>query len=180
MWYPTWKLNQQNSIAFCLVDANYLEVPGLGGTFNLFISKNGGAFNPSAGVKSEISAGWYFYTSTAGEADTRGPLAIRITGVGIQQQNLEYCVEDRNSGCLNFTYVLTNSLTLLPVADAEVWITTDLAGANVIWNGTSDVTGTARDVSGDLPCLDSPITYYFWATKAGMVANAWPDIELVS
>lgn len=179
MWNAEWRLNQQNRICFVLVDINYQEVPGLGNTFNLFISKNGGAFAPSAGVKSEISDGWYSYLSTAGEADTIGPVAIYITGVGIINQNLEYVVQQRNAACIEFTYTLINSVTLLPVDGAEIWFTTDLVGNNVVWNGDTDAFGIARDETNNLPCLDAG-TYYVWATKSGMIANAWPDTETVS
>ena len=179
MWNVNWNLGQQNRICFVMVDANYQEVAGLGAAFNLFISKNGGVFNPSTGAKSEIGQGWYSYVSTAAEANTIGPVSIYITGVGCIQQNAEYVVEQRNAACIPFTYTLTNISTGLPVDGAAVWVTTDLAGLNVVWNGDTDAFGVARDASGDLPCLDAG-TWYFWATKAGLTANAWPDTEIVS
>ncbi len=162
-----------------MVDATYTEVAGLGATFNLFISKNGGGFNPSAGTKTEISNGWYSYLSTAAEANTVGPIAIYVTGAGAIQQNMEFTVEQRTSGAHAFTYILTNSVTGFVVPGAEVWITPDILGANVIWNGYTDAFGVARDGNGNLPVLDDG-TYYFWARLSGFTANAWPDIETVS
>jgi hypothetical protein len=179
MWYPEWKQNQQNKILFVMVDGNYTEVPGLGAAYNLFISKNGGVFIPSTGTKAEISDGWYSYITTALESDTVGPVAIYATGAGCIQQNLEYVVKQRNFGCIPYTYTLLKVITLLPVATAKVWVTTDLAGHDTIWYGTTDVFGVARDDEGEIPCFDAG-TYYFWAKKAGLIANAWPDTEIVS
>lgn len=179
MWYPEWIASQQNRICFVMVDGNYNEVPGLGAAFNLFISKNGGPFNPSAGAKAEIGNGWYTYLSTALEASTIGPVSIYVTGAGCIQQNLEYVVQQRNQNCVPYPYTLINAITLAPVDHAKVWITTDLAGTDTIWNGFTDALGIARDAANNVPCLDSPGTYYFWAKKAGGVANAWPDVEVV-
>lgn len=173
-----WKFNQQNRIVFVMVDATNTEVAGLGAGFTLQISKNGGAFAASAGTKTEISNGWYSYLTTAAEANTLGPVAIMVTGAGCIQQNLEYVVRQRNPGALAFTYTVTNVLTGIPIEGVEVWITTDLAGNNIIWNGHTDAVGIARDDNGDLPYLD-PATYYFWSQKSGYTfAN--PDSEVVS
>src|SRR5512135_514906 len=160
MWYPEWKLNQRNRICFVMVDGNYTEVAGLGAAINMFISKNGGAFAPCVGDISEISNGWYTYYATVAEADTIGPIAIRAIGAGTIQQNLEYVVQQRNSGCIPFTYTVTNSVTLLPVVNADVWVSTDAAGLHIVWSGITDAAGVARDIDGNLPCLDAG-TYYF-------------------
>ena len=162
-----------------MVDANYQEVDGLGAAVNPFISKNGGIFNPVTNAVAEIGNGWYTLLLTAAECDTIGPVAMYATGAGCIQQNLEYVVQQRNAACINYTYTLTNSVTLLPVDGAEVWFTTDLAGLNVIWNGDTDAFGIARAADASLPCLDAG-TYYAWATKSGFIANAWPDTEIVS
>jgi hypothetical protein len=170
--------SQAQTITFVMVDAAYTEVAGLGGTFTLQISKNGGAFNPSTGAKAEMSNGWYSYVLSAAETDTVGPLSIRVTGAGCLQQNLEYVVIQRNAGAIEFTYTLTNTVTLLPIAGAEVWVTTDVAGLNVVWNGDTDNFGVARDDDGYLPWLDAG-TYYFWSKKAGFTFPN-PDTEIVS
>ncbi len=180
MWYPEWKLNQQNFICFAMVDGNYTEVPGLGAGFNLFIHRVGDAdFVPSAGVKGEISHGWYTYTTTVAEASVIGPVAIYVTGAGCIQQNLEYVVQQRNAGCLPFTYTVTNSITLLPIPSAEVWATSDLAGTMVIWHGETNVAGVAIDIDGNLPCFD-PGTVYFWKHEPGLIDDDNPDVEVVS
>ena len=180
MWYPELKLNQINEITFAMVDVSYTEVPGLGAAVNLFIRKASEAhFVPSLAVIAEIDHGWYSALLPADECDTIGPLSVYATGAGCIQQNLEYVVRQRNSLCIEFTYTLTNAITLNPVSDANIWVTTDITGNNVIWNGKTNVLGIAVDSEGDLPCLDAG-TYYFWATKSGMSANSWPDTEIVS
>lgn len=171
-----WELNNVNTITFVLVDGSGVEVTGLGTTFTLEISKNGAAFVGSAGTKSEIANGWYAYIATAGEADTMGPVSIKITGAGIVQQNLEYIVEQRTAGANPHTYTVTDSVSSNPIPGVEVWITTDLAGNNVIWNGHTDTFGVARDENDNRPFLD-PGTYYFWSKKAGYTFPN-PDTEV--
>lgn len=170
--------SQAQTITFVMVDSAYTEVAGLGGTFTLEISKNGGAFVASTGAKAEISNGWYSYVLSALETNTVGPLSIRVTGAGCIQQNLEYVVILRTAGAIEFTYTVTNTVTLLPIEGVEVWISTDVAGVNVVWNGDTDAFGIARDDGGDLPWLD-PGTYYFWNQKAGYTFPN-PDTEIVS
>lgn len=179
MWYPELKLNQDNRITFVLVDGNYTEVPGLGNTFSLFVSKNGGPYLPSAAAKAEIFHGWYTAILPAAECDTIGPVSVYITGAGIITQNLEYVVQQRNAGCLSFTYTAINSVTLAPIPDADVWFATDVAGTQVVWFGSSDAFGIAKDIEGHIPCLDAG-TYYVFKHKPGFIDDDNPDIEIVS
>lgn len=174
-----WKLSQQNLITFVLVDSDGTEVAGLGATFTLEISKAGGAFAASAGTKAEISDGWYEYTSTAGEADTIGPVSIKVTGAGTIQQNLSYVVETRTINAIEYTYTLTSDAApFAPIEGAQVWITTDVTGQNVVWAGMTDSLGVARDEDGALPFLDAGI-YQFFRQRAGFLFQN-PDQELVS
>jgi len=171
-----WTLNQQNRIAFVMVDNTGTEVAGLGSGFTLEISKNGGAFVGSAGTKAEIADGWYTYLSTAGEADTIGPVAVKVTGAGAIQQNLEYVVKQRSVNALEFTYTVTDGVN--PIEGVEVWITTDVGGSNMIWTGATDSLGIARDINQEKPWLDAG-TYYFWSQKTGY-SFVNPDTEIVS
>lgn len=82
------------------------------------------------------------------------------------------------AGCIEFTYTVTDAGTGLPIEGVDIDITTDVAGTNIIWCGTTDAFGVARDAYGNLPCLDAG-TYYFWRQLGGYVfAN--PDTEVVS
>lgn len=82
------------------------------------------------------------------------------------------------AGAIEFTYTLTSSATGLPLPNADVWITTDIAGANIVWRGTTDAFGVARDVANHLPWLDAG-TYYFWRQLIGFTFVD-PDTEIVS
>lgn len=87
-------------------------------------------------------------------------------------------VASKAAGAIEFTYTVTSSVTGLPIQGVVVWISTDIAGTNVIWNGNTDAVGVARDDGGNLPWL-TPATYYFWTQKAGYVFVN-PDAEAVS
>lgn len=170
-----WQLNQQNRIAFVMVDSNSSEVAGLGAGFTLQLSKNGGAFAGSAGTKAEIGNGWYTYLATVGEADTVGPVAIRVTGAGAVQQNLEYVIKQRPSSAMARNYQVRTS-SGVAIAGADIYISTDLAGSSVIWFGKSDAQGYARDYQGDKPILDAG-TYYFWVSHPSYTFSV-PDTEV--
>lgn len=171
-----WKLNQQNQILFVLVDGMGNEISGLGSTFVLQLSKAGAAFAASAGTKAEISNGWYSYLSTAAEANTVGALAVKITGAGIIQQNLEFCVESRAVLSVSFTYTVTDETTLLPIDGVCTTFSTDVAGANIVWTGFTDSFGIARDINGQLPRLD-PGVYTVHKQLSGRIFA--PDTETV-
>lgn len=170
--------NQTNLIKFVMVDANLIEVPALGATLTVEVSKAGGPFVAGLGVQTETSDGWYEYLLTAAECDTIGPLAVKVTHAATIQQNLEYVVQQRNAGCREFTYTVTDSVTLAPEEGVEVWVTTDLTGNYVIWYGITDALGVARDGYNNLPCLDDN-TYYFWKKKVGHIDDDNPDTEVV-
>ncbi len=125
--------------AFVLVDSSGDEVTSLGTTFTVEISKNGGAFAAGMGTKAEIGDGWYSYELTAGETDTVGPLAVKVTGAGADQQNLLYQVSGAAWEPGTGTYILTtteaatvlrcaeddpNMLMLLPAIDAYIKMAT--------------------------------------------------------
>jgi hypothetical protein len=87
-------------------------------------------------------------------------------------------VPEKSASAIAFTYTVTSSVDGTPIEGAQVWISIDIAGTNIIWNGDTDTFGVARDDDSGLPYLD-PGTYYFWTQKAGFTfAN--PDTEVVS
>lgn len=172
-----WILNQQNRITFVMVDSNGSEVSGLGSGFTLQLAKAGGAFVASGGTKAEMASGWYTYLATAAEANTLGPVSIIVTGAGVIQQNLEYVIQQRNPNAVAFTYTVTANGN--PLEGVHVFITTDLAGNNVVWAGDTDAFGIARDDLGNLPYLD-PGSYYFWKQLSGYSDNQNPDLEVIS
>lgn len=176
--FTDWELNQANRIAFVMVDSSNVEVPGLGSGFTLQLSKNGGAFAASGGTKAEIGNGWYTYLATAGEADTVGPVAVKVTGAGAVQQNLEYVVKQRNPGAIEYTYTVTNTVTALPIEGVRVVISTDSLGSNVVFVGMTDSFGVLRDSYSNKPRLDAG-TYFLWSSKIGF-SFPNPDSEVIS
>lgn len=76
------------------------------------------------------------------------------------------------SGAITFTYTLTSSVDDTPIAGADVWVTTDQAGTNIVASGVTDAFGQV------VFYLDAG-TYYVWRQLAGWTfAN--PDTEVVS
>lgn len=170
-----WTLGQQNRAVFVMVDATNAELTGL--TLTVEISKDGGAFAAAGGSAAEIGDGWYSYLSTVAEADTVGPVALKITAAGAVQQNLEYVVEARQSGATERTYTVTDSISGLPVQGVEVTISIDSGKTKIMWVGVTRADGVAVDSDGDLPLLQ-PGTYYFWKFKPGYVDDQEPDVEV--
>ena len=172
-----WELNQANTILFVLVDSSGNEVAGLGTAWTLELSKNGAAFVGSGGTKAEIGDGWYSYQSLASEADTRGPIAIKVTHASIVQQNLEYIVGGRNSQAIEFTYTVTDSVSGDPIDGVYVVFSSTSAFTDIIWSGLTDALGVARDAFGNKPWLDAG-TYHIRLQAAGY--SFADDSEVVS
>jgi hypothetical protein len=81
------------------------------------------------------------------------------------------------AGAITHNYNVQEADTT-PIAGATIWVSTDLAGLNIIWTGTTDAFGDARNILNDEPLLDAG-TYYFWRHHANYTfAN--PDTEVVS
>jgi len=75
-------------------------------------------------------------------------------------------------GAITWEYTLTNSLTGLPIFDADVWVTTDALGADVIAYGKTNAMGV---VTFYLDAGD----YFVWRQKSGWdFVN--PDSETVT
>lgn len=94
-----------------------------------------------------------------------------------QTETQSICETTFPAGAIEFTYTVTSPLAV-PLEGAQVWISTDIAGTNVIWSGLTDTFGIARDVNLQKPWLDVG-TYYFWSQLAGYSFTN-PDTETVS
>jgi hypothetical protein len=73
------------------------------------------------------------------------------------------------AGAIAWEYVLTEASTGFPISDADVWITTDIAGTNVIASGKTNIHGVATFY------LDAGIIYV-WRQKSGYNFDN-PDVE---
>jgi hypothetical protein len=154
------QLAETQLVDFVLKDSGGIEVLGLGSTFSVEISKNGGAFAAGTGTKAEISDGWYTYLLDAAETDTEGPLAVKVTGAGAVQKNLLYEVSGSIWTAPAGDYILTATeasnvlrceiddptmLALLPQIDAEIFRATGRK-----WEDDSVICPEAKSPASDL------------------------------
>lgn len=85
---------------------------------------------------------------------------------------LNAVVPTAGSGDIAYTYVLTDDETESPIVGAEVSVSTDSAGANIVASGTTDINGSVTFN------LDAG-TYYFWRDHPNYSFTD-PDTEVVS
>ena len=78
---------------------------------------------------------------------------------------------------VEFTYTVTDSATTNPIADVSVWFSTNVGITNVVWYGSTDAFGVARDANGNKPRLDAG-TYFILCRKTGFSFTV--DTETVS
>jgi hypothetical protein len=78
---------------------------------------------------------------------------------------------------VEFTYTVTDSTTTDPIADVSVWFSTNIGITNVIWYGSTDAFGIARDANGNKPRLDAGV-YFVLCRKTGFSFTV--DLETVS
>jgi hypothetical protein len=133
-----------------------------------------GSQHPTAEVS---NAGGYIRIYTGEDWNTYDYFAAaQYAGADVLDSNWvvgSYGVSDRaaGAGAIVFTYTLTSAVDGLPIADADVWATTDLAGVNVVASGTTNSNGQV------VFYLDAG-TIYIWRQKDGWdFVN--PDTETV-
>lgn len=129
------------------------------------------------------------YPASLAAADVSGELpavlaAVPPTAQEIREEmddhstklaNLDVTISSRatlGAGAISWQYTLTDSESGLPLADVDVWITTDLAGSNVIASGQTDQ-------NGQITFLLDASTIYVWRQKTGYNFTN-PDTEVVS
>lgn len=151
------------------------------------LSKDGGDYAQKAETSAAVhdESGWYDVAVNAADMDTAGRLQIAIAETGALPVWHEYTVLSQytydefvlGQGTIEFTYTLTSSVTGLPISGATIRITTDLAGTNTIWTGTTDVLGIARNLCSDKPRLQAG-TVYIFRTLSGYTFSD-PDVEVI-
>jgi hypothetical protein len=112
----------------------------------------------------------------AGISNTHADLASLETTVGglvssVAATHAAVLAASTGAGSIPWTYTLT-ATGGAPIADAEVWVTSDLGGAYTVASGRTDDFGVVQFM------LDAG-TYYIWAAKAGW-DFASPDTETVA
>lgn len=134
----------------------------------------------------EIGSGWYTWNYASIPNGFRGgvkfyrnsaPSTILACGA-INPEDAEYLdtrvsgVLGTGNGAIDFTYTLTNSVDGSPIENADIWITSDSAGSNLLASGQTDANGQITFF------LDAG-TVYVWRQKAGWDFNN-PDAEVIS
>jgi len=147
------------------------------GTVTVDIIDGGaGSVLTSGSATTSCGGGVYKYSYVGTITD---PIAIfknNDTGVDIMHQaffslkSITVATSGAGAGANAWTYNLVDSGGS-PVANADVWVTTDLAGTNTIASGVTDGSGNV------IFYLDSG-TYYVWCAKSGYSFSN-PDTEVV-
>ncbi len=128
-----WSPNSENEYPFQLVDSNIDAVTGLGSSIMVELKLPGAsAFNDGAGSKLEMELGWYKYISPVAESATMGIFAISASGAGTTQQNLLGQIGNSITGLGAIARTINVVVSGVPVSGADVWITSDSAGANIV------------------------------------------------
>lgn len=121
-------------------------------------------------TRTYIGENWNLY-DYLGWAQYTGALALD------SDFSLQGCPACQDPCCLGagaeeVIYELTSDVDGTPIPDANIWVTTDVAGTNVIASGLTNALGTITfwlDVG----------TYYVWRFKTGWTFDN-PDIEQVT
>jgi len=112
-------------LVFVLLDTNGVEVAGLGSTFTVTYTKNGGEITAGSGTKAEVGSGIYTYVQTTDETDTRGPLLYEIVGVGTDVQRLV-------SEVVGYAPAIPAGANILTVAEAAIYLHCEIDDANML------------------------------------------------
>lgn len=142
------------------------------GTVSGYVTKDGGTQTAIAGTPTHKGNGQWSVNLTATEMNGNvvGLLFTHTDAVPVNFTIPTYT--DATGGAITFTYTVTESGSGNPIDNCDVWVSTDVAGSNVIQNAVTNASGVATFY------LDAG-TYYFWRQK-----NGWnftnPDTETVS
>lgn len=152
------------------------------------LAKEGGDFAQKADTSAAVhdEAGWYDVALNTTDTGTLGRLQVAVAESGALPVWHEYTVLSQytydefvlGQGTIEYTYTLTNSLTGAPIPGVTIRITSDLAGLNTIWTGTTDVLGIARNLCNDKPRLPAG-TVYIWRTGLSAFTFSNPDTEVI-
>jgi hypothetical protein len=154
------------------------------------VYNSGGTAVVTAGTATEIGGGIYRYTHTSATAEDYIAIfkttdatvdAQHIPSLVSQQQPLldaaittrlagTAYVTPTGAGTISWTYTLVDG-SALPIPDADIWITSDIAGAVLL---ASSQTSASGEVTFNLDAG----TIYVWGQKSGYNFTN-PDTEVV-
>lgn len=135
---------------------------------HLTIGSTGDALNDAAGGAGSGGDPWE--TELPGDYDPG--TAGWIVGQRLDAKVSSISGNSPGAGANEWTYTLTDALTSDPIADADVWVSTDAGGSSVVASGRTDQNGQITFY------LDSG-TVYIWRQKSGWNFTN-PDTEMVA
>lgn len=173
--------NQEFLLIFPIYDNTGDLVSGAAG-LDSEVSKDGDAFIDCDNEASEIgSSGVYALTITADEMNAN-VIAIITKTTTIDARTTVTVIYTSSAqisdlvtlgvGAITWVYTLTDSDTGDPIADADVWVTSDVVGTGVLASGKTNQDGKVTFY------LDAG-TVYVWRQKSGWDFTN-PDTEVVS
>lgn len=162
------KNTNDKKIPFLMVDSTDLKTPEPGVSVSVNIRKPGGNFFASSGSINEIGSGWYEFTPTLTDVNTEGFVILEATGAGCNPYRTLIQVVGNNPYSQSLigpggveVEVVIRTTAATPISNAEVWITTDSSGVNI-------VAGTLHtDAFGKAIFMLDAGTYYMWVQKPG-------------
>jgi len=159
---------------YAFFSANKIGKTGLTVTTDVYDSSSNQEV--SDGAATEIGGGFYQYNYTGIIDDY---LAVfKTADATVDSQHVPAFASKKlasivtcGTGSVNWEYTVTEPDMVTPIEDVGVYVSTDIAGTNIIANGFTDIFGTITFH------LD-PGTYYLWCYKTGYSFTN-PDTEVV-
>jgi len=197
---PTILDNNVTLVAGAGIDGNVSEIwnlsTGYGGI--LYLKNTNGAIGPTIAAQSAVwcspdNSNWYILPDSSGSWSLGNSVVssitipipieykyIKVVSGGNTDQDTTFRAEGTEitsltataPGAITWSYTVIDVVTELPIADVDIWITTDIAGTNVIASGRSNQSGVA------IFYLDAGVVYV-WLQKSGYNFTN-PDMEVVS
>lgn len=159
---------------------NALDGTAFTGAVAVYVTPDGGAqvlgsggIGSPSGEAIHKGNGYHEYALTQSESD-HSHVAFTFVGSGAVPTTVQVfpVVPPAGAGAVTWTYTLTNSENGNPIAGADVWVTSDLAGTDILASGVTNASGVVTfylDVG----------TVYVWRQLAGFNFTN-PDQETVS
>jgi len=137
------------------------------------ITGDGGTQTPGGGAVTHEGNGFHSYVPSQAETNFTH-IAFTFTGSGAVPTTVQVYTElaAAGVGAITWTYTLTSSVDASPIADADVWVTSDVQGLNVLASGKTDQNGVVTFF------LDAgPV--FVWRQRTGFNFDN-PDSETVA
>lgn len=137
------------------------------------VTGDGGTQTPGAGTLVHEGNGFWSYVPTQAETNF-AHIAFTFTGANAVPTSIQVYTElaAAGVGAITWPYMLTSSVDASPIADADVWVTSDSAGNNVLASGKTNQAGVVMFFLDAGPA-------FVWRQKSGWNFSN-PDPETVA